>query len=146
MRNAILGAVVALGVVLAACGGAGDKSSSPTSDPNALSDEAYLKVFCTGLTEYREALLTKTTADDIAKVIKDYIAALKPLSPPQDIAKFHQEYVKYLEDAVNDPTSLVTRNPPEPGASERQRLASKTSNVPECKYPTFLADQTPDAG
>jgi hypothetical protein len=135
MRTAIIGAFAFLTFFLIACGG-GD--APKTKNPDALTDEGYLKVFCTGLTDYQDALVSKTTKEDIAKVITDYIAALKTVTPPDDLTKFHSDYIKYLQDAVADPTSLVTRKPPLPSDSVRQRLASKTTDVPECKYPTFL--------
>ncbi|MBI2765356.1 MAG: hypothetical protein HYX53_05505 [Chloroflexi bacterium] len=135
MRTAIVGALAFVAIFAASCGG----SSTPdTKNPDALNDEGYLKVFCTGLTEYQDALVSKTTKEDIARVITGYIASLKTVTPPDDLAKFHAEYIKYLEDAVADPTSLVTRKPPMPSDSARERLASKTNDVPECKYPTFL--------
>jgi hypothetical protein len=134
--------------VLAACGdddndkGASAATQTPSGGGVALSDEAYLKVLCTGLVKYQDTILSTTTkADDIAKVIRDYIASFDGVTPPKGLEKWQQDYTKYLNDAINDPTALVVTPPPMPPDSERDRLASKTSSVPECKYPTFLGEK-----
>jgi len=138
-------AVLAL-PVLAACGdGNSDKTTSTPSTSGgsvALSDEAYLKVLCTGLVKYQDTILSTTTkADDIAKVIRDYIATFDGVTPPKGLEKWQRDYTKYLNDALSDPTALLVTPAPMPPDSERDRLASKVSNVPECKYPTFLGEK-----
>ena len=148
-RFAAVGVLGAMFAAFAACGDDGGGTKTDTSNPNEtpvasgtpLSDEAYLKVFCTGTVAYQDALLTKPKADDIAAVIKTYIASMEKVTPPEDLAKFHADYVQYLRDSVKDPTSLVTRAPPKPADGPRQRLAAKVTSVPECKYPTFLGEQ-----
>ena len=119
--------------VLAACGGDDSKTE--------VSDEAYLKVVCTGLTNFSNAIATKTKAEEIARVIKDFIVEMEKVEPPDDVQKFHGEFVKYLEDSVADPTSLLTRKPPLPPDDVRRRLDSKQASVAECKDPTFFTVQ-----
>lgn len=119
--------------VLVACG-----SGSGGEEKTKVDDEAYLKIMCTGLTNFSDALMTKTKAEEIAQVIKDFIAELQKVEPSSDVVTFHQEFVKYLEDSVSDPTSLVTRKPPVPPDDVRSRLSARESSVPECKNPTFF--------
>ncbi|MGE5595467.1 MAG: hypothetical protein ACM3S1_05465 [Hyphomicrobiales bacterium] len=144
----VLSGVLALALVvpLAACGGGddddnGEPTASASSGP-PLSDEAYLKVFCTGVTNYQEALTTATSEDAIGKVIQDYVSSLRAVNPPEDLREYHAEYIAYLESALEDPTSLTTKPPPLPGDSVRDRLARKVADIEECKYPTFLEQST----
>jgi hypothetical protein len=132
--------VMPLALVAAACGGGSSNGSTPTSSASgpAISDEAYLKVICTGTENFSNALISKTNTADIAAVIKDFSSSLKAVNPPSDLQTFHQQFIKYLDNAVSEPTSLVTTPPPLPSDSARQRLASKESQVPECKDPTFF--------
>jgi len=133
--RALLGAVLVLFLLptVVACGADTDSGAK-----TGVSDEEYLKVICTGLSNFTDALLSKTTAAEIGQVIKDYIAEMKKVDPPSDVKKFHDDFVKYLEDSLSEPTSLVTRKPPLPSESVRKRLAAKEPGVPECKSPTFF--------
>ena len=143
MRTWALAAAAPLALLLlaAACGSGDD--AAPTPSGPALSDEQYLKVVCTGLTNFSDALLTRTKAEDIAGVIQEYIRQLQAVNPPGDLQKFHADFVKYLQDSVKDPTSLITRKPPMPADDIRRRVAAKERNVPECKNPTFFAIPSP---
>jgi hypothetical protein len=138
-------------LLLAACGGDSNNGATPTpgttsppTTPGAsgppLSDEDYLRVFCNGLSDYTNALNTATSADAIAEVVRAYVGAMRLVNPPEDVREFHTAYVKYLEDAVDDPTSLVVTPPPKPSDEVRRRLADKQRNVAECSFPTFLND------
>lgn len=145
-RASLLGAAFLL--LSTACGGGGDKAKTDTANPGEtaiagvpLTDEAYLKVFCTGTVAYQDALLTKPKAEDIAAVIKEYVGSMEKVTPPADLVSFHTAYVQYLRDSVKDPTSLVTRAPPKPADGPRERLKARVTSVPECKYPTFLGEQ-----
>lgn len=122
-------------LVAAACGG-GD-SSKPSG--NELTDEQYLAAICSGTSRFAEALVTKTKAEDIAQVIRQFSADMKALNPPADLKSYTGQFVKYLDDAVADPTSLVTRTPPLPSKDVRDRLATKETSVPECKSGTFFS-------
>ena len=134
------GALLPLIVALAfACGG--DDSSKPT--PIAVSDDAYLKAICSGSSAFSNALLTKTKPEEIGQVIKAFSASMKALTPPNDLKDYNGQFTKYLDDAVVDPTSLVTRNPPLPKQEIRDRLAAKESAVPECKDGTFFSRSSP---
>jgi len=128
-------AMLAAGAILAACGGG---SAKPTPVGPALSDEDYLKVVCTGLSDFSAALLTKTKPEDLSQVIKDYIASLQKVQPPAGVEQFHQDFIKYLEDSIADPTSLVTKTPPLPSGSVRQRLAAVEIQTSECKDAKFF--------
>lgn len=136
-------AAVAVSALLVACGGDSKDDATPaatssvTPSGSPLSDEEYLKVFCTGVTSFREALLTEPR-EGLVKVVQDYYDSMKAVFPPPDAATFHQEFLDYLEDALEEPTFLVTRDPPVPEGAVRSRLASAVSSVAECKYPTFL--------
>ena len=118
-----------------ACGG----DDAPKPSVNAVTDEAYLKAICAGSSRFSEALLTRTKPAEIGQVIKDFSASMKALNPPDDLRDYNQQFTKYLDDAVADPTSLVTRNPPLPKQSIRDRLSAKESTVPECKDGTFFS-------
>lgn len=141
MRTFFVWTLLPVAVAVAvACGG-----NNPSKPPaNAISDEAYLKAICSGSSRFSEALLTKTKPEEIGQVIKDFSATMKALTPPADLKDYNQQFTKYLDDAVADPTSLVTRNPPLPAQSVRDRLAAKESSVPECAAGTFFS--RPGAG
>ncbi len=134
-RLAVILACVSVFAV-AACGD--DDAPQPKGD--AVTDEEYLKVFCTGIVNYQDALLTSKDVAGIAKAVDDYVATLEPIRPPTDLETFHAAYVGYLKAALKgkDPTVLVTQKPPVPDDGPRDRLARKADNVAECKYPTFL--------
>lgn len=141
MRIIVLFAAMMAGVamVLAACGGGGDGTGATATGPTS-SDEDYLKAICTGTKDFSDALVSKTKSEEIAQVIKDFSAAMKKLNPPADLQQFNTSFTKYLDDSLNDPTSLVTRKPPEPPAKARDRLVSKEANVSECKDVTTFFD------
>jgi len=134
--------VALAGLLFGACGGGGSKAgTTPTSGPNGsspVSDEAYLKVICGGTDDFYNAVQTATTADAISKVIRQFIAQLQGVTPPTDLQQFNKDFIKYLQDAVDNPTSLLSANPPLPAQKARDRLVSKESDVEECKNPTFL--------
>ncbi len=136
--------LVALGALLfGACGGGSSKSgttpaASGSSQGGAVSDEAYLKVVCGGTDDFYNAVQTATTADGISKVIRQFISNLQKVTPPSDLQQFNKDFIKYLQDAVDNPTSLLSTNPPLPPQKARDRLVSKESDVEECKNPTFL--------
>ena len=124
-------------LVLAACG----EDDAPEGGG---SDEDYLRAICTGSQDFSNALLSKTTPDEIAEVIRDFIEKMEATDPPADLVEYNDEFVEYLEAAVNEPTSLVTSRPPLPDDDVQRRLASKEPSVAECKDPTFFS-RTPPA-
>jgi hypothetical protein len=144
--RSLLASLAAAALFLAACGGGGGSNSTPTPTPTSeaptpagppLSDEEYLRVFCTGVTNYREALNTEPR-EGLVRVVEEYVASMRAVSPPADIAEFHAAFIRYLEDAVAEPTALITRQPPLPPDEARSRLADKARSIDECRYPTFL--------
>jgi len=50
----------------------------------------------------------------------------------------NEQFIKYLEDAVSEPTSLVTRTPPMPDKDAARRLAALEPGISECKDGTFF--------
>lgn len=154
-RIALPATLLVAGLLLAACGG-GSKNggasptppgstaspATPTASGPPLSDDDYLRVFCNGLNDYRNALNTATTAEAIADVVRAYVAAMRLVTPPVDVSEFHAAYIKYLADAIDDPTSLVVTPPPKPPDDVRKRLAEKQRDVAECSFPTFLGEPT----
>lgn len=134
--------VVPLGIMTSACGGDGANGSKtqapPQSSGPAGTDEEYLKAICSGVQEFSDAVVSKTKPEEIAAVIKDFAARMEAANPPADLRSYNQDFVKYLNDSLNDPTRLLTQKPPLPPVSVRQRLSSKESSVPECKSPTFF--------
>jgi hypothetical protein len=127
-----------------ACGGDDAKPTAPAGP--TVSDEEYLKAICSGTRNFSNALMSKTKPEEIATVIKDFSASMKQLSPPSDLQKFQTDFVKYLDDSLSDPTSLVTRKPPAPPAAVRDRLVAAEARVPECKDGTFFDAQAAAAG
>ena len=135
-----LGLLWAGALFLGACGGDDDTPKGGGSD------EDYLRAICVGTTNFSNALLSKTNPDDIAKVIKDFIEEMKKTNPPADLVKYNQDFIKYLEDAVAEPTSLVTRAPPLPDKDVARRIAALEPTITECKDGTFFgraATETP---
>jgi hypothetical protein len=145
MRLALLFGLLLLPFALVACGGSGDSDptpipsptnspdSSPAATPVVVDDEGYLAVVCSGLSAFSDAVLVAKTADEISAVVRQYIADLEQVSPPEDVMPFHQGFIQYLSDSVDEPTVLLTNPPPLPEQSVRQRLAGKESSVSECR-------------
>jgi hypothetical protein len=141
--------LAAAAIVLSACGGDSDEPNGTssanggdgdaTTEPGSIAatDEEYLRRFCIGVTEYREALNTEPR-EGLVRVVEDYLASMEELTPPEDMVEFHAAFLDYLRDAVEEPTALITRDPPVPPDDVRERLAEKTDDIPECEYPTFL--------
>lgn len=129
-------------LAVAACGDDDDSPAGPSGP--AGSDEDYLRAVCIGTSNFSNALLSKTTAADIAKVVREFADEMRALNPPADLAGYNTAFVAYLEAAVSDPTSLVTTPPPTPPDEARRRLASLEPTIPECKDPTFFS-RTPAA-
>lgn len=121
-------------LVLSACGDDDGEPSGPGG-----SDEDYLRAICSGVSDFSNALISKTTPNEIGEVIRDFIEEMKATDPPSDLRQYNDEFVKYLEDSVNDPTSLVTRQPPLPPDDAQRRLAAKEATVDECKDGTFFS-------
>lgn len=141
MRTIVLAVLPVLLLLGSACGDDGGSKSTTAPGNNAgptLTDEAYLKAICVGVQQLSDALLTKTNVQDITKVVKDFSASLKALNPPADLQKYNSDFTKYLDDTTSEPTQLLTKAPPLPSDSVRQRLASKTSDIPECKDVKFF--------
>src|SRR5215211_2189656 len=89
-------AVLPLFVAIAACG-------DDDAPKGGGSDEDYLRAICMGSQDFSNALLSKTTPDEIADVIRDFIENMKNTNPPADLVKYNEEFVEYLEDAVDEP-------------------------------------------
>ena len=140
MRRYLFAAAMLL-PALALFASCGDDDDTPKSGG---SDEEYLAAICKGTSDFSNALLSKTTAAEIADVIKEFIKTMKSTNPPADLAKYNDEFVQYLEDAVSEPTSLVTRTPPLPPADVQRRLAAKELTVEECKDGTFFSRSLED--
>jgi hypothetical protein len=143
MRRALFLLACALPLLLlAACGD--DDTSTPEPAGPAGTDEDYLRAICVGTSNFSNALLSKTTAEEIAVVVREFADEMKALNPPADLQEYNKQFVAYLEAALEDPTSLVTKAPPEPPSDARRRLAALESSIPECKDPTFFSrTQTP---
>lgn len=142
LRNLFLAATLVLVAIASfACSG-DDDGADTTAQANRSTDEQYLKAICIGLTNFSDAIISKTSSAEIAAVIKAYVNSIKELSPPADLDKFHRDYVKYLQSAVDEPTSLLTRTPPLPSDAVRKRIASKERNVPECRDATFFSSSS----
>jgi hypothetical protein len=138
MRRALFLVVFALPLFLAAaCGD--DDDAQPTATGPAGSDEDYLRAVCVGTSNFSNALLSKTSADEITAVVREFADEMKALNPPADLADYNVQFVAYLEAALEEPTSLVTTAPPEPPADARRRLAALEPAIPECKDPTFFS-------
>lgn len=129
----LLSTVLTAGL-LAACGDDNDTPDGPGG-----SDEDYLRLICQGTQDFSNALVSKTTADEIGEVIRDFIETMEGANPPADLREYNEDFTQYLEDALADPTSLLTRRPPLPDEDIQQRLASKELSVDECKAGTFFS-------
>ena len=136
--------VFSMFLLASACGG--DDAKPAASNGPSASDEEYLKAICAGTQNFSNALMSKSKPEDIAQVIKAFSASMKQINPPADLQKFQADFVKYLDDSLSDPTSLVTRKPPAPPATVRDRLVAKEPKVPECKDGTFFDTQAAASG
>jgi hypothetical protein len=148
MRTRYLTALFLIPVLLfgAACGDDGDDdtgSDAPSAKPGG-NDEDYLKAICSGTQEFSNALITKTSVEEIGQVVEDFVATMKDTNPPDDLEQYNAEFIQYLEEALSDPTSLVTRNPPLPPEDVQRRLAGKEVTIDECKDGTFFSRDLPE--
>lgn len=156
MRAALLIGLFLLPLGLVACGGNDDETNTestpaaetPTPDggsgsstPVAVDDEGYLAVVCSGLADFSDAVLVAETADEISAVVRDYIADLQGVMPPEDLVEFHESFIQYLSDSVNEPTVLLTTPRPLPEESVRERLSAKEASVSECRDLTFFGER-----
>lgn len=155
MRAALLIGLLLLPFGLVACGGNDDAEPEPTSPaesptsenggssptPVVVDDEGYLAVICSGLSDFSDAVLVAKTADEISAVVRDYIASLEGVAPPEDLAEFHRSFIQYLTDSVDEPTLLLTTPRPLPEDSVRDRLSAKESSVSECRDLTFFGER-----
>ena len=112
--------------------------------PSAVDDEGYLAVMCANLDRFSDAIQVETREAGIAAVIEDFIDELEAVEPPADLRDFHADFIDYLEDAVDDPTSPLVAPPPLPGEEARERLAGKEGSVAECREPTFFSNPPAD--
>ena len=142
----LFAAMAAVPLFAFACGDDSDDGSSADSTGTiasgvALSDEDYLRVFCSGISRYREALNT-ASREELVDVVEAYRDSMAEVTPPDDVQAFHDAFVAYLTEAMDEPTALITRDPPVPEDEVRERLAETQSSVDECEYPTFLGGET----
>ncbi len=135
----LLSMILAVGAFVA-CGDDGDDEEP--GGP-AGTDEEYLAVICQGTQDISNALVTKTTADEIGDVIEDFIEIMENANPPEDLRACNDEFVQYLEDSLADPTSVTTRQPPLPEEDIQRRLAQKELQVDECKDGTYFSRDLP---
>jgi hypothetical protein len=143
-RFAIVCALLAVAGFAVACGNDDGATPTPSPDARAVSDEEYLAIICTGLDRFSRALVSVTAAEDIAEVVEDYIASLEEVSPPEDVRPFHQSFINYLSDSLDEPTQLVTRPRPLPAGDVRSRLAEKERTVDECQDLSFFLERDDD--
>ncbi|MDE2669883.1 MAG: hypothetical protein OXI51_09555 [Chloroflexota bacterium] len=106
--------------------------------PDTVADEEYLAVMCVNLDRFSDAVMEATAEAEIAEVIEDFIKELEAVEPPADLRDFHEAFIEYLEEAVDDPTSPLVLAPPLPDDDVRERLADKERSVEECREPTFF--------
>ena len=111
---------------------------------SAVDDEGYLAVMCANLDRFSDAILVETEEAGIAAVIEDFIEELEAVEPPADLRDFHEAFIEYLEEAVDDPTSPLVLPPPLPDDDVRERLAAKERSVDECREPTFFSNPPAD--
>ena len=112
------------------------------TDPVA--DEEYLAVMCVNLDRFSDAVMVETEEAGIAAVIETFIEELEAVEPPDDLRDFHEAFIEYLEDAVDDPTSPLVLAPPLPDDDVRERLAERERSVEQCREPTFFSDPQTD--
>ncbi|MCZ7575976.1 MAG: hypothetical protein M5U18_02540 [Dehalococcoidia bacterium] len=80
MRRALFFLVCAVPLLLAAaCGD--DDDGLPAATGPAGSDEDYLRAVCIGTSNFSNALLSKTSAEEIAGVVRDFADEMKALNP-----------------------------------------------------------------
>ncbi len=114
------------------------------ASPTDVDDEAYLAVLCAGLDRFSDAIQVETEEAGIAAAIEAFIEDLSAVAPPRDLRDFHEAFIDYLEDAVDDPTSPLVVAPPLPADDVRERLAGKERSVEECREPTFFSSSAAD--
>jgi len=91
MRRALFFLVCALPLLLAAACGDDDDASATAAGP-AGSDEDYLRAVCIGTSNFSNSLLSKTSAAEIAAVVREF-AADEGLNPQPTSAAYNSECV-----------------------------------------------------
>ena len=134
-RSLAAGALAGLLALLAAaCGG----------DPAPVEDDAYLAIICANLDAFSDAIHVETEEARIAAVIEEFIGELEGVAPPADLRGFHDAFIDYLREALDDPTSLLVLAPPLPSEEARERLAARERFVEACREPTFFSEPAAD--
>ena len=136
--SVVVGLLVA-GIVLG-CGNDDSETATPTlpAGEAGTSDEEYLAALCTGLDRFSPALLEAESVDEMVAVVEEYIETLEAVEPPADVQPFHDSFISYLTESLDEPTELVNRPPPLPEESVRERLAEQEASVEECEGLTFF--------
>jgi len=130
-RFAVFASLVAVPALLfAACGDEAPEGGG--------SDDDYIRAICVGTSEYADAIVSKTTAEEIAAVTRQFITEMRSLNPPADLRDYNDDFIEYLQGGLDDPTSLLTVSPPEPPDEPRRRLAALEPTITECKEATFF--------
>ena len=103
--------------------------------PSAVDDEAYLAVMCANLDRFSDAVQVETEESGIAAVIQDFIDALEAVEPPADLQGFHDAFLEYLEDALDDPTSPLVLAPPSPTTRRVSGWRARNARWPSAASP-----------
>ena len=134
--------LLAIVVFAIACGGGtSEPAPEPTATPpppSAVDDAAYVVIMCAGLDAFSDSTETATTAEELAAVLQEFIDELQAVSPPADVAKFHEAFTNYLIDSLDDPTRPLVTAPPLPDKDVRDRLAQVEHDAPECEKAIFF--------
>lgn len=135
--------IAAVSFVLFACdpGDVVEPTPTPAEATNGVSDAQYLAIICTGLDRFSSSLVQADTEDEIVTVIRDYIGSLEEVSPPVDAEEFHQEFIEYLRESMDEPGELATRPRPVPEDDVRDRMAHAERNVDECQDLAFFDEE-----
>lgn len=133
VRRPGIACLVLLGLVAVGCSGG---ETPPRGTGN---DEDYLRAVCAGIDRVSDALVSASSANEIAAAIEEFADTMRAINPPPDLTEYNRQFVAYLDAALKDPTSVVTTAPPLPPDGPRRRLAQLEPSIAECREPTFFS-------
>lgn len=134
----LIAALACLALLLTACGGGDDDEPDDVTVPagTPVSDSEYVKRICTGVNNYLDTVNSKGE-EEIRESVRAWVDSLNQTPPPPDARDFHLALVRYVQQGLEEPTILITTNPPAADPALRERLGPVEASDGGCQVPIF---------